>query len=128
MIKQFLVAFGSFLAVDGLWLGLVAKNFYSKHLGYLLAKNPNFVAAGVFYLIYIFSLVVIVISPGLQKGSMSHTVLMGALFGFCCYATYDLTNMATIKDWPLIVTLVDLVWGTVLSASITAITYLVLKK
>lgn len=128
MIKQFLVAFASFLAVDGLWLGLIAKNFYSKHLGYLLAKNPNFVAAGVFYLIYIFSLVVIVISPGLQKGSMSHTVLMGALFGFCCYATYDLTNMATIKDWPLIVTLVDLVWGTVLSASITAITFLILRK
>jgi len=128
MIKQFFVAFVSFLAVDGLWLSLIAKNFYSKHLGYLMSKNPNFVAAGVFYLIYIISLVVLVISPGLQKGSMSHTILMGALFGLCCYATYDLTNLATIKDWPLIVTIVDLIWGTVLSASITAITYLVLKK
>lgn len=128
MIKQFLVALSSFLVIDGLWLGLIAKNFYSKHLGFLMAKSPNFLAAGIFYLIYIFAMLVLVISPGLQKGSLLQTVLNGALFGLCCYATYDLTNMATVQGWPLIVTLVDLAWGTFLSASIAAITFLILHR
>jgi len=128
MLKQFFVALGSFLVVDGLWLTLIAKNFYSKHLGYIMAKNPNLLAAGLFYLIYIFAMVVLVVTPGLEKGSFWSTVLSGALFGLCCYATYDLTNLATIQGWPLIVTIVDLIWGTVLSATIAAISFLVFHK
>jgi len=127
MIKQFFVALGSFLVVDGLWLTLIAKNFYSKHLGYLMAQNPNFLAAGLFYLIYVFTMVILVISPGIEKGSFLSTVLSGALFGLCCYATYDLTNLATVQNWPLIVTIVDLIWGTFLSATITAISFLIFK-
>ncbi len=128
MIKQFFVALGSFLVVDGLWLTLIAKNFYAKHLGYLMAKNPNLLAAGLFYLIYVFAMVVLVVSPGLEKGSFWSTVLSGALFGFCCYATYDLTNLATVQNWPLIVTIVDLIWGTFLSATIAAISFLIFHK
>ncbi len=128
MLKQFFVALGSFLVVDGLWLTLIAKNFYAKHLGYLMAKNPNLLAAGLFYLIYIFAMVVLVVSPGLEKGSFWSTVLSGALFGLCCYATYDLTNLATVQDWPLVVTIVDLIWGTFLSATIAAISFLVFHK
>lgn len=128
MLKQFFVALGSFLVIDGLWLTLIAKNFYNKHLGFLMAKNPNLLAAGLFYLIYIFVMVVLVVSPGIEKGSFWSTVLSGALFGLCCYATYDLTNLATVQNWPLIVTIVDLIWGTVLSATIAAISFLIFHK
>jgi uncharacterized membrane protein len=127
MIKQFFVALGSFLVIDGLWLTVIAKNFYSKHLGFLMTKTPNLWAAGLFYLIYIFAMVVLIVSPGIEKGSFWSTVLSGALFGLCCYATYDLTNLATLQNWPLVVTVVDLVWGTVLSASIAAISFLIFK-
>lgn len=128
MLKQFLVAFTTFLAIDGLWLTLIAKNFYAKHLGFLMSKTPNLTAALIFYLIYVFTMVVLIISPTLQKGSLTTAVLTGALFGLCAYATYDLTNLATIKDWPLLVTIVDLIWGTVLSGAVAGISYLVLTK
>lgn len=128
MIKQYLMTLASFLVIDGVWLTLVAKNFYAKHLGYLMTKTPNLAAAGVFYLIYILGMVVLVLSPALQKGSLWSAVLMGALFGLCGYATYDLTNMATIKDWPLIVTVVDLMWGTVLSGTVAGVSFWFLSR
>lgn len=128
MVKQYLVALVTFLLIDGVWLTVVAKNFYAKYLGYLMAKTPNLAAAGLFYLIFIFGLVKLVIEPGLNSGDLRQTILNGALLGLCCYATYDLTNMATVKDWPMIVTIVDLVWGTVLSGAVTGISYLILTK
>jgi len=128
MLKQFLVAFITFLAIDGLWLTFIAKNFYAKHLGFLMTKTPNLTAALIFYVIYVFTMVVLIITPALQKGSLMTAILTGALFGLCAYATYDLTNLATIKDWPLLVTIVDLIWGTVLSAAVAGISYLVLTK
>ncbi|MFA6007518.1 MAG: DUF2177 family protein [Candidatus Shapirobacteria bacterium] len=128
MIKQFLVSFLSFLLIDGIWLMVVAKNFYAKHLGYLMTKTPNLAAAGIFYLIYIFTLVILVISPALQKGSLTTAILTGALFGLCAYATYDLTNLATIKDWPLLVTVIDLVWGTFVTGAVAGISYFILSK
>lgn len=128
MLKQFSITFLTFLVIDGLWLSIIAKNFYAKHLGFLMTKTPNLTAAAIFYLIYIFTLLVLVISPALQKGSLSAAILNGALFGLCAYATYDLTNLATIKDWPLIVTIVDLIWGTVLTGAVAGISYLILTK
>ncbi|MCB9813280.1 MAG: DUF2177 family protein [Pseudomonadales bacterium] len=128
MIKQFIVAFVTFLAIDGIWLTLIAKDFYAKHLAFLLTNTPNLVAALIFYIIYIFSMVVLIIAPAIQKGSFITAILTGALFGLCAYATYDLTNLATIKDWPLIVTIVDLIWGTLLSATIAGVSYLILTK
>jgi len=128
MIKQYFVALLTFLIIDGAWLMLIAKNFYAKHLGYLMAKNPNLAAAGIFYLIYIFTMVVLIISPALQKGSLITAILTGALFGLCAYATYDLTNLATIKDWPLLVTIVDLIWGTFVSGAVAGISYFILTK
>lgn len=128
MLKQFLVAFTTFLVIDGLWLTLIAKNFYAKHLGFLMSKTPNLTAAGIFYVIYVFTMVVLIITPALQKGSLTTAILTGALFGLCAYATYDLTNLATIKDWPLLVTIVDIIWGTVLSAAVAGISYLILTK
>lgn len=128
MIKQFLVALFSFLIIDGLWLTVIAKDFYAKHLGLLMAKTPNLAAAGIFYLIYIFTMVVLIISPALQRGSLQSAILTGALFGLCAYATYDLTNLATIKDWPVLVTVVDLMWGTFLSGAVAGISYLIITK
>lgn len=128
MIKQFLVALFSFLIIDGLWLTVIAKDFYAKHLGFLMAKTPNLAAAGIFYLIYVFTMVVLIISPAVQKGSLQSAILTGALFGLCAYATYDLTNLATIKDWPVIVTVVDLIWGTFLSGAVAGISYWIIIK
>lgn len=128
MIKQFLVAFITFLVIDGIWLTVIAKNFYAKHLGYLMAPKPNLTAAGIFYLIYIFTIVILILAPALEKGSLTTAIWTGALFGFCAYATYDLTNLATIKDWPILVTVVDMIWGTFLSGSITGISYWILSR
>lgn len=128
MIKQFFVAFFSFLIIDGIWLTVISKNFYAKHLGYLMAKTPNLPAAGIFYLIYIIAMVVLVISPALKNGSLLSAILTGALLGLCSYATYDLTNLATIKNWPIIVTVVDLIWGTFVSGAVAGISYWVITK
>lgn len=128
MIKQYFVSLLVFLIIDGLWLAIIAKNFYAKYLGFLMSKTPNLVAAGIFYLIYILGLVVLVLSPALQKNSLFLAIATGALFGLCAYATYDLTNLATIKDWPLLITLVDLVWGTFVSGAVAGISYLIITK
>lgn len=110
------------------WLGLVAKNFYAEHMGFLIRTDINWTAAIIFYLLFIVGLVLFVIAPAQEKGSWTHALLFGALFGLITYATYDLTNLATIKDWPPLVTVVDLVWGMVLAASVSTITYLIAAK
>jgi len=127
MIKQYFVALTTFLIIDGIWLTVIAKNFYAKHLGFLMSKTPNLAAAGIFYLIYILGMVVLVISPALQKHSLTQAIFMGALFGLCGYATYDLTNLATIQNWPLLITIIDLIWGTFLSGAVAGISYLILR-
>jgi len=127
-IKLFLIALPVFFAIDMVWLGLVAKNFYKDQIGFLMTPNINWTAAIIFYLIFIVGLVVFVITPAVEKGSWTHALLFGALFGFITYATYDLTNLATLKDWPLMVTIVDLIWGAVLAASVSTITYFIASK
>jgi uncharacterized membrane protein len=127
-IKQFLIALAAFTAIDMAWLVLVAKNFYSKQIGFLMKPEINWTAAIIFYLLFIAGLVTFVISPAVLKHSWVNALLFGALFGLITYATYDLTNLATMKDWPVLVTIVDLAWGMVLSASVSLITYLIYTK
>ena len=127
-IKLYAIAMPLFLVIDMIWLTLVAKDFYAKQIGYLMAKNPNLLAALIFYLIFIAGLIVFVISPALDKKMWTQALLAGAFFGLITYATYDLTNLATIKDWPLIITIVDLIWGMTLSAVVSVLTYLVARK
>ena len=122
-IKLFLIALPVFFAIDMLWLGLIAKAFYRDQLGALMRPDVNWTAAVVFYLIFLVGLVVFVIAPAVDAGSWSQAVLRGALFGLITYATYDLTNLATLRDWPLSVTLVDMVWGMVLAGSVSVATY-----
>lgn len=127
-IKLFAIALPVFFAIDMIWLGLVAKDFYRAQIGTLMKSDVNWTAAIIFYLIFIAGLVVFVISPAVEKGSWTHALLFGALFGLVCYATYDLTNLAVAKDWPLLVTIVDLAWGAVLAASVSTITYFIAAK
>ncbi len=124
-IKLYLIALPVFFAIDMLWLGVISKGFYAKQLGYLMKPDINWLAAIIFYLLFIVGLVLFVIAPAFEKHSWTYAVFFGALFGLITYATYDLTNLATIKDWPLLVTLVDLAWGMILSASVSTATYFI---
>jgi len=122
-IKLYVAMFAAFLIVDMIWLGVVARSFYSRHLGYLLTPNPNWIAAFLFYLLFVAGAMVLVVLPGLETGSLPKMLIRAALFGLVTYATYDLTNLATIKDWPMIVTVVDLIWGTCLSTLVSLAGY-----
>jgi uncharacterized membrane protein len=127
-IKTYLITLPVFLAIDLVWLGLIAKKFYAQYLGFLMKTNVNLAAAGLFYLLFVVGLVVFALLPALGKNSWPQALLLGALLGLVSYSTYDLTNLATIKDWPLLVTVVDMVWGTVLGASVSLISYLIASK
>lgn len=127
-IKLYFIALPIFLAIDMLWLGLVAKGFYAKQIGFLMKTNINWTAALIFYLLFIAGLVIFVINPAIDKHSWKQALLLGALFGLITYATYDLTNLATIKDWPLLVTFVDLIWGAILSATVSVLAFLIAIK
>ena len=127
-IKLFLIALPVFFVIDIVWLVLIAKKFYQEQIGFLMKPDINWLAAIIFYLLFIAGLVIFVISPAVEKHSWVHALIFGALFGLITYATYDLTNLATLKDWPLLVTVVDLIWGTVLASSISLITYLIANK
>jgi uncharacterized membrane protein len=120
-LKLYLILFAAFFAIDMVWLGLVARPFYQKHLGFLMSPSPNWLAAIIFYLLFILGILVFVVLPGLADGSLKTTLLRAALFGLITYATYDLTNLATLKDWPLLLSVVDMLWGVVLSVSVSTI-------
>ncbi|MEZ4386220.1 MAG: DUF2177 family protein [Candidatus Krumholzibacteriia bacterium] len=123
-LTLYLVLLVTFLAVDAVWLGLVADGFYGRQLGFLLAAQPNWLAAGVFYLLFVAGLQIFVVEPGLRTGSLRWTLGRAALFGLVTYATYDLTNLATVAGWPVLVTVVDLAWGTVLSGAVSLVGHL----
>jgi len=127
-IKLYAIALPVFFAIDMIWLGLVAKNFYKSQIGFLMKPDINWTAAIIFYLLFIVGLVLFVIMPAVEKGSWMYALLFGALFGLITYATYDLTNLATLKDWPLLVTIVDLAWGATLGALVSVITYFIAGK
>lgn len=127
-IKLYAIALPVFFAIDMVWIGVVAKGFYRAQIGSLMKSDVNWMAAIIFYLLFIFGLVTFVIAPAVQKGSWTHALLFGALFGLVSYATYDLTNLAVAKDWPLLITLVDLAWGATLAALVSTITYFIANK
>ncbi len=120
-LKLYFITLIAFLGIDSLWLGLVAPSFYQSQIGYIMAENPNLMAAGLFYLLFIFGMVVFIVEPGVREGTLMQAVARGALFGLVTYATYDLTNLATLEGWPVLVTVVDLIWGTFLSSAVTLV-------
>lgn len=124
-IKHVLVAAALFVAIDAVWLSVVANKFYKKHLGYILADKPNFVPAAIFYLLYMIGLVVFALDPALKQGSLNSAAGHGALLGLVMYATYDLTNHATLKGWPAKVTYVDMLWGTTVTAVVSTLGFVI---
>ena len=112
-----------FFAIDLVWLGVVAKNFYRQHIGHLMSPEVNWGAAVLFYLIYIGGIVFFAIKPAIEAGTAARALAHGAAFGFIAYATYDLTNQATMREWPLLVTVIDLAWGTALTATVAFLSY-----
>jgi uncharacterized membrane protein len=130
LFKLYLASLIVFLGIDFIWLTFVATKFYSEQIGFLLAEQPNIIAALIFYLIFVAGLLYFVVVPSLKmkKSSLPTVVFAGALFGLVTYATYDLTNLATIRDWPLLLVFVDLAWGVVISALVSAASYLIGKR
>jgi len=123
MIKLYLITLPVFFAIDLLWLGVIAKNLYGKYLGELMAPSVNWPAAIAFYLLYILGMVIFVIEPAVSKNSWQYALKYGALFGFFCYMTYELTNWAVIKNWPAGIVAIDIVWGIVLTASVSGLSW-----
>jgi uncharacterized membrane protein len=108
------------VALDMVWLGIIAKPMYQQGIGHLMAAKPDVAVAVLFYLLYALGIVIFAVVPQQGGASWGSTLLMGALFGFFAYATYDLTNLATLRDWPVRLSLIDMAWGTVVSAAAAA--------
>jgi len=122
--KLYVVAVVVFLAIDLIWLGVVARSFYQAQIGHLMRANVNWAAAIAFYLVFVCGIVVLVVWPAVEQQSLTRAVMLGALFGLVTYAAYDLTNLATLEGFPLTVALVDLAWGAVLCATVSGVTFL----
>jgi uncharacterized membrane protein len=127
-LGQYAVAAVVFLALDLVWLTLVAPGLYDHFLGDLLAESPNAVAAALFYAIFVAGLVYFVIAPAVVEGSVRNALVRGAAFGFVTYATWDLTSLAVIEGFPVGIVPIDLAWGTFLAAAVSATTYLVWRR
>lgn len=127
LILGFFLSTIVFFIVDLLWLGLVAKSIYSKYLGDLLREDVNWIPALLFYILFIIAIFVFAVLPAINVDSIKKAMLLGAFLGFICYATYDLTNLATLKGWPVKLVFIDIAWGTFLTSVVSAIGFLILK-
>lgn len=120
-MSRYLLAYAgtlvAFLAIDALWLGVLMGSTYKSYLGEMMLAQPKLLPAALFYLLYAVGLVVLAVMPALRADSWSMAAALGALLGLVAYATYDLSNLATLRGWPLPLTLIDIAWGTVLSAT-----------
>lgn len=117
-----------FLAADALWLGVLMGPTYAEWLGPLMLAQPRLAPAAAFYLLIGIGLLVFGVLPGLRRSSLATTARLSALLGLMAYGTYDLTNYATLRDWPLALTLIDLVWGTFLCALAGSAGYLAARR
>ena len=127
-LKLYALTIPVFFIIDMIWLGIIAKGFYRRNLKFILNPDVNWTAAVIFYLIYISGILFFAVRPAIEKNSLREAVVLGGLFGFFTYATYDLTNMATIKEWPLKVVVVDILWGTCLCIFVASLSFLIAKR
>jgi uncharacterized membrane protein len=127
LIISYLLTTIVFFAVDMTWLGFIAKGIYKKYLGGFLSDKVNWPAAIIFYLLFIIGIFYFAILPAVEKNSLAKAVISGALFGFFTYATYDLTNLATLKDWPLPIVFIDIIWGAVLTGIVSTAGFYIVK-
>ncbi len=121
-VTLYLISVPLFFLIDLLWLGVIAKNYYQSKLGHLLG-DVNWLAAIIFYLIFLAGLTFFATYPGVTEGKLGNTIFYGAFFGFVTYVTYELTNLALLKDWPLSIVFVDITWGTVLGAGVAGMAF-----
>jgi len=126
-MKLYLLTVPVFFVIDIVWLGVIARGFYRRHLDFILSDDVNWVAAVTFYLIYIAGIIFFAVRPSLASDRLSEAALLGGLFGFFTYATYDLTNMATIRSWPLKIVVIDILWGTCLCALVAGLSFLIAR-
>jgi len=126
-VKLYVTAAVTFLVLDGVWLGVIAPKFYKKHIGAIMADKANFLAAGLFYILFIAGLVYFVIQPAVREQSALVALQRGAFFGLVTYGTFDLTSQALLKDWPWIVTGVDLLWGMFITAVVSGLSVLLYR-
>ncbi len=126
-LKNYLITFIIFLVIDFIWLGAVAKNLYRNQLGFLMKENFNMAAAFLFYILFTAGIVFFVLNRALAISSWQYALFAGMFFGLITYSTYDLTNLATIKDWPLTITIIDLIWGTFLGGLTSFLSYFVVN-
>lgn len=126
-VRNYGITLAVFLAIDMVWLTVIAKKLYADKLGYLMAPKANLVAALLFYLLFVLGLMVFVVSPALANSSWLRALVYGLFFGLVTYATYDLTNLATVRDWPLLITVIDLAWGMAVSGITALLSYLIIR-
>lgn len=130
-MTRILVAYAStlivFCCLDFVWLGWVAKGFYQSQLAGLLLAQPNWAAAVIFYALYAAGIVVFCIGPALEAAALGKAALLGALLGALAYATYDLSNLATLKGWPVALSLVDIAWGAIVTSAAASAGYLLTR-
>jgi uncharacterized membrane protein len=126
-LRNYAVILAVFLLIDGLWLLVIAKKLYAQHLGPLMAEKPRLFAALIFYLLYVLGLLAFVVNPALALQSWTAALLPGMLYGLIAYATYDLTNLATVKDWPVLITVIDLAWGSFVSGVVSLVGYVLIR-
>ena len=119
-LVTYLVAYGgtalAFFVIDYVWLSVMANSFYRERIGHLMADEINMAAAGGFYLLYVLGIVVFAVMPALHSESWKMALVLGGLLGLIAYGTYDMTNLATLRDWPVSMTVVDMIWGSGVTA------------
>jgi uncharacterized membrane protein len=126
-LKLYALTVPVFFIIDLIWLGAVAKGFYQKNLSFVLSPQVNWPAAILFYLLYIAGILIFAVVPAVSRDSWQHAMVYGALFGFFTYMTYELTNLALLKDWPLNVVVVDIIWGVVLCTAVATLSFILAK-
>ncbi len=115
-----------FMVVDLIWLGFIGRSLYQKYIGHLLKKDVNWTAALIFYGLFVLGLTYFAVFPALEASSLTDALLLGGFFGLLMYATYDLTNLATLEGWSVPITIIDMIWGTFLGALVSSLTVLLM--
>ena len=126
-LKLYALTVPVFFILDIIWLGVVAKSFYRRNLGFILSPEVNWLAAAIFYFMYIAGILFFAVRPAVNSNSFGQAAVLGGLYGFFTYATYDFTNLATIKNWPLVIVVVDISWGVFLCTIVSILSFSISK-
>lgn len=127
-VINYLITLFIFIIFDLTWLGLIAKNFYARQIGHLMANDIRWLSAIAFYIIYSFAILYFSILPSVAVNQTGKILISGALLGLVCYATYDLTNLATLKGWPVKMVIIDIIWGMFATGMTAWLSFIITKK